>query len=83
MGLTLTPASTVQPVFATRVSARLNGTAPLLMGRAAVRLLPAALALAAVLAFAAFRDGAGTETVASGTATDDLLEWVLEIDEGA
>ena len=63
--------------------ARLNGTAPLLMGRAAVRLLPAALALVAVLAFAAFRDGAGTETVASGTADDDLLEWVLEIDEGA
>jgi hypothetical protein len=63
------------PDFATRVAARLRRDPAEELGRAAMRLLPATLALVLVLAWLAA--GAGPDPSATQPAADpDLVSWV-------
>jgi hypothetical protein len=67
--------------FAARVSARLgpSGSADAL-GWAAVRLLPAVLALVVVLGWFAFQTSPDLTATSSEAADDDLLTWLIEQD---
>jgi hypothetical protein len=63
--------------FATRVVAALPKS-PGLVGRAALKLLPAALALVIVLAGWCLIDTSSPEALLDEAPTDDLLGWVLQ-----
>lgn len=65
------------PGFAARVKARLPGP-PEMLGRAALRLLPATLALALVLAGWCLLATPGPRSLLAEASGDDLLTWVLE-----
>lgn len=67
--------------FATRVSARLHRDAAEDLGRAAIRLLPASIAVALVLVWAVTRVAPSRQQVASTTADTDVLTWVLDTTE--
>lgn len=65
------------PAFAARVASRLPAPPPML-GWAALRLLPATLALAIVLSAWAWIGNASSSDLVAMSPTDDLLSWVLE-----
>jgi len=68
--------------FAGRVVARLEPRTSDLLGWAAVRLLPATLALVLVLAWFSFRLTPSTQAASVDTASsDDILTWLLEDSE--
>ena len=70
--------------FAARVAARLNGEPASPLGWAAVRVLPAMLALLLMLAWLSWSvvpDATAAQTLVSPT--EDLLTWVLEPGEGS
>ena len=67
--------------FADRVMGRLERPAADLLGWAAVKLLPATLALVLLLALWSFTKPAPGELVATHPADDDLLSWVVEQDD--
>ena len=65
--------------FADRVVRRLRREPAEVLGWAAMRLLPATLALAALLAWFAFEPSAMGESVEQPAApSDDLISWVLD-----
>ena len=69
------------PGFATRVAGRVRRQPAELLGWAAVRLLPATLAVVLVLGWFASRVTVETTTVVASngqTMTDDVLTWVFE-----
>jgi hypothetical protein len=66
------------PGFADRVRARLARRSADLLGLAALRLLPATLALVLVLAWLSIRAGAGSQPTVSQTTGDDLIGWLIE-----
>ena len=69
--------------FTDRVVARLNGEPASPLGWAAMRVLPATLALLVVLAWVSWNvvpDSTAAQTVVSPT--EDLLTWVLDPGEG-
>lgn len=71
--------------FAGRVAARLTPEPAEILGWAALRLLPAMLALIFVLAWFAFHPSAATatESISPGTpVTEDPIAWVMEGGEG-
>jgi hypothetical protein len=65
--------------FARRVTANLPGDTELL-GWAAFRLLPAALALLLALSLWAWSSTPGPRTLVETSPTDDLLAWAIEED---
>jgi hypothetical protein len=69
--------------FAARVVAALPGGAHDLLGRAALRLLPAALALVLVLAGWTLIASRRPASLVEQAPTDDLLAWALESQEDA
>ncbi len=66
------------PAFAERVLARLARRPAELMGLAALRLLPATLALVMVLAWLSIRAGADSQPTAPQTTGDDMIGWLIE-----
>ena len=67
--------------FSARVLARIPDGPTQVLGWAAVRLLPATLALALVLAWFAFQEVPQTTTTTTAEApapTEDLLSWVID-----
>jgi len=65
--------------FAGRVVARLEPRTADLLGWAALRLLPATLALVLVLAWFSLRPAATTQVASADSGTsDDVLTWLLE-----
>lgn len=69
--------------FPERVAARLQREPAELLGWAAMRILPIALALAMILAWLSMQSGASSPTTATQEGTDDLLAWVLGESETA
>ena len=68
--------------FAARVVAALPEPAPLL-GWAALRLLPASLALVLVLSGWCWLEAPSPSALIAESPSDDLLSWVLEVAESA
>ena len=78
------------PAFAGRVAARVRGRTAATLGWAALRFMPAAFALLAVLAWLSLQNGGAvlTDNVMSGgdviaaaeEVDDDLLSWILEVE---
>jgi hypothetical protein len=66
--------------FANRVAARLGEAPNGKLGWAAVRLLPATLALLLVLAWMSWRAEPVPSYASSSSPTEDLLTWVLEVE---
>ncbi len=69
------------PGFAVRVAVRLHRPPEEMLAWAAIKMLPAALALVFVMAWIAIQIEPSTETTVAVTAeqtTEDLLGWVLE-----
>jgi hypothetical protein len=66
--------------FADRVAASLRPAPAEALGWAAIRLLPAALALTMVLIWLALQPGANAQPVSQSPATEDPIAWVLEQD---
>lgn len=66
------------PGFAARVSARLRLEPTQLLGWAALRLLPATLAVVLMLGWFVSQVGNGSQTTVTSSDSDDLLSWVLE-----
>jgi hypothetical protein len=64
--------------FATRVVARLPQDSAQLLGWAALRILPATVAIVLVLAWIAFRALPEVPVETAQAPTDDLLTWVVE-----
>ena len=64
--------------FANRVTARLRIEPTADLGWAALRVLPATLALLLVLAWLSWQVTPATEARAVSSPTDDLLSWILE-----
>ncbi len=70
--------------FAGRVAAGLHRPPEVMLAWAAIKMLPAALALVFVMAWIAFQIEPSAETTVAVTAeqtTEDLLGWVLEESE--
>jgi predicted anti-sigma-YlaC factor YlaD len=67
--------------FVARVADRINGRSVGAMGWAAMRLLPATLALAVILAWFVFQAAPYPEANGTLSPTDDLLSWVLDQEE--
>jgi hypothetical protein len=70
------------PAFADRVTARLRREPVELLGWAALRLLPATLALVLILAWLAFQAAGSNEVQIAEAGSGDLIGWVLEETEG-
>jgi hypothetical protein len=64
--------------FATRVAARLTREPASRLGWAAVRVLPATLALLLVLAWLSWQTTPDPASLLAESPTDDLLTWVLD-----
>jgi len=64
--------------FAGRVVARLPQGPTEVLGWAALRLLPATVVLALVLAWFAFQSSSPLPSVEPSAPTDDLLSWVID-----
>ena len=67
--------------FADRVLARIDRDPAGMLGRAALRLLPASLLLALVLAWAAVRTEAWRDTTAGQASDEDVIAWILQSGE--
>ena len=73
--------ATPDAAFATRVVANLPPQHDDLLGWAAVRVLPATLLLAVVLAIWAVRVAPLPDSLLQASPEEDLLSWVVENDE--
>jgi len=69
------------PAFAARVAARLPASREDALGWAALRLIPATLALALALGWFALRTAPVWTAADDPAPTEDLLSWVLETTE--
>ncbi len=69
---------TPPPGFATRVAAALPAADQDLVGRAALRLLPATLALALALGAWCWTQTSSPDALLEAASTGDLLVWVLD-----
>ncbi len=71
------------PAFADRVTARLRREPVELLGWAALRLLPATLALLLILAWISFQADGSNGVQVADAGSGDLIGWVLEETEGS